>query len=89
MTENAGRTVNAEDTGQVSVAELLARNGQQVQSRGGRRRRGSEGGISVAELTGELPVISDAPTRNRRAAPDPDDDVVGAVSESVLASAAA
>ncbi|WP_027500767.1 hypothetical protein [Rhodococcus sp. UNC363MFTsu5.1] len=48
----------SEDTGQVSVAELLARNGQQVESRGGRRRRGvAGGGISVAELTGEIPVV--------------------------------
>ncbi|MFC7449335.1 hypothetical protein [Rhodococcus daqingensis] len=48
----------SEDTGQISVAELLARNGQQVESRGGRRRRGvAGGGISVAELTGEIPVI--------------------------------
>ncbi|MGW6694192.1 hypothetical protein ACWF62_10485 [Rhodococcus sp. NPDC054953] len=69
-----------EDTGQISVAELLARNGQQVESRGGRRRRGAAGGISVAELTGELPVVSDADVRprNRRAAPDPDDDIAGA-----------
>ena len=45
------------DTGQISVAELLARNGQKVNSRaGGRRRRGVSGGISVAELTGEIPV---------------------------------
>ncbi|MEZ5153320.1 hypothetical protein [Rhodococcus zopfii] len=45
------------DTGQISVAELLARNGKKVDSRaGGRRRRGSSGGISVAELTGEIPI---------------------------------
>ncbi|MEU5842467.1 hypothetical protein [Rhodococcus sp. NPDC047139] len=45
------------DTGQISVAELLARNGQKVGTRaGGRRRRGAGGGISVAELTGEIPV---------------------------------
>lgn len=66
-----------ENTGQISVAELLARNGQQVESRGGRRRRGNAGGISVAELTGEFPAVSDGgtpPVRNRRAAPDPDED---------------
>ncbi|MFZ2526370.1 MAG: hypothetical protein WAX14_01765 [Rhodococcus sp. (in: high G+C Gram-positive bacteria)] len=46
------------DTGQISVAELLARNGKSVDSRaGGRRRRGTSGGISVAELTGEIPII--------------------------------
>lgn len=45
------------DTGQISVAELLARNGKKVDTRtGGRRRRGSGGGISVAELTGEIPI---------------------------------
>ncbi|WP_068159069.1 hypothetical protein [Rhodococcus phenolicus] len=45
------------DTGQISVAELLARNGKTVDSRaGGRRRRGTSGGISVAELTGEIPI---------------------------------
>ncbi|MBM7459765.1 hypothetical protein ACIBED_17365 [Rhodococcus coprophilus] len=60
MTEN-----HRSDTGQVSVAELLARNGQKVSSRsGGRRRRGSSGGISVAELTGEIPI-----TRNSDPAP--------------------
>jgi hypothetical protein len=48
------------DGQQVSVAELLARNGQRV-STGGRRRRGMAGGISVAELTGEIPVVQDEP----------------------------
>ncbi|KQU04193.1 hypothetical protein ASG56_12405 [Rhodococcus sp. Leaf7] len=49
----------AADTGQVSVAELLARNGAKVgtQAGGGRRRRGMAGGISVAELTGEIPIV--------------------------------
>jgi len=56
MTENNS---NPEDTGQISVAELLARNGQKTTaaSSGGRRRRGVKGGISVAELTGEIPVV--------------------------------
>ncbi|CCQ15130.1 putative uncharacterized protein [Rhodococcus sp. AW25M09] len=53
---------NPEDTGQISVAELLARNGQKSNlNTGGRRRRGVKGGISVSELTGEIPVIRDAP----------------------------
>ena len=53
---------NPEDTGQISVAELLARNGQKTNlSSGGRRRRGVTGGISVAELTGEIPVVRDEP----------------------------
>ncbi|RRQ29581.1 hypothetical protein DK926_01520 [Rhodococcus sp. Eu-32] len=60
MTEN---NTNPEDTGQISVAELLARNGQKGNfSTGGRRRRGVKGGISVAELTGEIPVVRDEPT---------------------------
>ncbi|MFC9557276.1 hypothetical protein ACFTWF_41375 [Rhodococcus sp. NPDC056960] len=49
-----------EDSQQISVSELLKRNGQQVESRGGRRRRGVKGGISVAELTGEIPVVRDS-----------------------------
>ncbi len=44
----------------VTVAELLARHGQ-VSGTAGRahRRRAREGGISVAELTGEIPIIRD------------------------------
>ena len=58
MSEN-----NPDDTGQISVAELLARNGQKTNlSAGGRRRRGVKGGISVAELTGEIPVVRDEPS---------------------------
>ncbi|RVW10142.1 hypothetical protein EGT67_07960 [Prescottella agglutinans] len=54
----------------ISVAELLARNGQRVGSgAGGRRRRGVKGGISVAELTGEFPAV-----RNGRAAAAGSDD---------------
>ena len=45
------------DTGQISVAELLARNGQAGAKRDGGRRRGRPGGISVAELTGDLPRL--------------------------------
>ncbi|KZF10759.1 hypothetical protein A2J04_19815, partial [Rhodococcus sp. EPR-279] len=52
----------------ISVAELLARNGQKTNlSAGGRRRRGVKGGISVAELTGEIPVVRDEP--GNRSAP--------------------
>ncbi len=80
---------NPEDTGQISVAELLARNGQQVESRGGRRRRGAPGGISVAELTGELPIVTDSPvpTRGRRAAPEPDEEVAATAEPPVGATA--
>ncbi|WP_068276472.1 Yip1 family protein [Aldersonia kunmingensis] len=68
---------NPNETGQISVAELLARNGRAGgaggSSGGGRRRRGeSDGGISVTDLTGEIPVVRDA-TRHRRAA-EPEDD---------------
>lgn len=68
----------SENTGQISVAELLARNGQQVESRGGRRRRGVAGGITVAELTGEIPVVRDRPEPPEPPAPAP---VVVAVPE--------
>eukprot|EP01133_Synstelium_polycarpum_P026509 gene26509-31876_t len=47
----------------ISVAELLKRNGQSVESRGGRRRRGVAGGISVAELTGEIPIVRQSGSR--------------------------
>lgn len=45
----------------LTVAELLARSGRTASS-GGRRRRRSldEGGISVAELTGSIPVVEAA-----------------------------
>lgn len=60
MTEPEG------DSQAISVAELLARNGQRVGAGGGgRRRRGVKGGISVAELTGEFPAV-----RNGREARD-------------------
>ncbi|QYB06044.1 hypothetical protein I1A62_17055 [Rhodococcus sp. USK10] len=60
-----------EDSQQISVSELLKRNGQQVESRGGRRRRGVAGGISVAELTGEIPVVRD-PSDSRALEPEPE-----------------
>ena len=50
----------SDDSKQLSVAELLARNGQQGSapaSSGGGRRRRSGRGISVAELTGDLPAL--------------------------------
>ncbi|AOW93213.1 hypothetical protein BFN03_12715 [Rhodococcus sp. WMMA185] len=62
-----------EDSQQISVSELLKRNGQQVESSGGRRRRGAKGGISVAELTGEIPTVrsrSEARARNSEEASD-------------------
>src|ERR1700743_2416274 len=46
----------------ISVAELLARNGTiraPAVTRRRRRRRGDSDSVSVAELTGEIPVIRD------------------------------
>ncbi|MFF7938925.1 hypothetical protein ACFZC5_04375 [Nocardia gamkensis] len=61
----------SEDSKQLSVAELLARNGQQNGgSSGGGRRRRSGRGISVAELTGDLPVIREGGGHSAHAAPD-------------------
>ncbi|MDG3016358.1 hypothetical protein [Speluncibacter jeojiensis] len=51
---------DGQDARPVTVAELLARNGSQPGSRA-HRRRTRKGGISVAELTGEIPVIRDEP----------------------------
>src|ERR1700758_4855877 len=48
------------DTRSISVAELLARNGtvgEPVSTRRRRRRRGDSDAVTVAELTGEIPVI--------------------------------
>lgn len=56
-----GPDSDPEDTKQVSVAELLARNGSiggPMPSRRRRRRRGDDS-VSVAELTGEIPIIRD------------------------------
>ncbi|MTE16557.1 ABC transporter permease [Nocardia aurantiaca] len=61
-----------EDSSQLSVAELLARNGQQsgTPASGGGRRRRSGRGISVAELTGDIPVVNAGSSSH--AAPDED-----------------
>ncbi|WP_227997248.1 hypothetical protein [Nocardia australiensis] len=62
----------SDDSKQLSVAELLARNGQQGSSSpgGGGRRRRSGRGISVAELTGDLPAIPAGGSHSAHAAPD-------------------
>lgn len=55
---------DSQNTRPISVAELLARNGTiGAPPAGGRRRRrrGNADAISVAELTGEIPVIRDEP----------------------------
>ncbi len=66
----------SEDSKQLSVAELLARNGQQgaASPGGGGRRRRSGRGISVAELTGDLPAIPvGGGGHSAHAAPDHDE----------------
>ncbi|MGO4615165.1 hypothetical protein AB4305_10725 [Nocardia sp. 2YAB30] len=60
----------SEDSKQLSVAELLARNGQQGSASSGGRRRRSGRGISVAELTGDLPVIREGGGHSAHSAPD-------------------
>ncbi|MGE2729414.1 hypothetical protein ACQI4F_08050, partial [Mycolicibacterium vaccae] len=50
----------------ISVAELLARNGTIGSPPVGgrrRRRRGNADAVTVAELTGEIPVIRDTDTK--------------------------
>src|SRR3954447_14274017 len=65
------------NTRPISVAELLAKNGTiGAPPAGGRRRRrrGNTDSVTVAELTGEIPIISAAPeelVQLRRAEPKP------------------
>lgn len=57
------------DTQQISVAELLARNGTAAAPAGTkrrRRRRGDADAVTVAELTGEIPIIRDDQPDPRR-----------------------
>lgn len=56
------------NSNQLSVAELLARNGQQPATGGGGRRRRGGGGISVDELSGDLPAVDNGGSAH--AAPD-------------------
>src|SRR5881227_2495176 len=53
---------DGQDTRPISVAELLARNGTiGAPPVGGRRRRrrGNSDSVTVAELTGEIPIVED------------------------------
>lgn len=63
MTGSQTNTEGAETTRPISVAELLAKNGTigapPVTGRR-RRRRGNTDAVTVAELTGEIPAITDA-----------------------------
>lgn len=66
------------DDKQLTVAELLARNKAEREARGDaprRRRRRSleEGGISVAELTGNLPKVNATPTQAKHSNVDIDE----------------
>ncbi|PFG27333.1 hypothetical protein [Corynebacterium renale] len=59
----------SESDKQLTVAELLARSGSQPKEGGRRRRRRlEEGGVSVAELTGSLPKVTEAPADSRHTA---------------------
>ncbi|MBF6172891.1 hypothetical protein IU476_15620 [Nocardia blacklockiae] len=60
----------SDESTQLSVAELLARNGQGVPSSGGGRRRRSGRGISVTELTGDMPAVREGSSAH--AAPEPE-----------------
>ncbi|MFV0494488.1 hypothetical protein [Mycobacterium sp.] len=60
---------------QVSVAELLARNGaagEPTITHRRRRRRGDSNAVTVAELTGEIPVIRDHPREVPAQTPPPE-----------------
>ncbi|HHU39478.1 MAG TPA: hypothetical protein GXZ45_09400, partial [Propionibacterium sp.] len=59
-----------QDGQQITVAELLKRMGaeQSTASTGRRHRRAAEGGVSVSELTGEIPRITDDTQLSGRAA---------------------
>ena len=57
----------SEDSNQLSVAELLARNGGGVPSSGGGRRRRGGRGIAVTDLTGDIPEVR---AGSSHAAPD-------------------
>ncbi|QBJ95733.1 hypothetical protein ERC79_06960 [Rhodococcus sp. ABRD24] len=70
------------DSQSISVAELLARNGQRVGAGGGgRRRRGVAGGISVAELTGEFQAVGSPPAAEPEPEPEPSADDAPVVAE--------
>ncbi|GIZ96589.1 hypothetical protein TTY48_12010 [Tsukamurella sp. TY48] len=79
------------DEQSISVAELLARNGGSAAPAGGRRRRhrGGENSITVAELTGEIPVVRDgAPSAEAPSAEAPSAEVPSAPAAAAPAAAA-
>lgn len=51
---------------QLTVAELLARSGKDKKTSGRRRRRSlEEGGVSIAELTGNIPKVEATPVAGK------------------------
>lgn len=74
MTGPQANTEGAETTRPISVAELLAKNGTigapPVTGRR-RRRRGNTDAVTVAELTGEIPVVSDETQPRQADLPSP------------------
>jgi len=70
---------DSQSTRPISVAELLARNGTiGAPPAGGRRRRrrGDTDSISVAELTGEIPIVTDRDLGDQSVAEQPDEELV-------------
>ncbi|MDO5669224.1 MAG: hypothetical protein Q4G50_04420 [Corynebacterium sp.] len=73
----------SDDKKQLTVAELLARAGQEsgdgeVPRKRRRRRSLEEGGISVAELTGSIPAVKEKPAESKHSsvpidAPEPEE----------------
>lgn len=62
------------NSNQLSVAELLARNGQQPTAGGGGRRRRGGRGLSVSDLSGDIPVVDGG---SSHAAADDDEESAG------------
>lgn len=66
------------NSNQLSVAELLARNGQQPSAGGGGRRRRGGRGVSVTDLSGDLPVVEGG---SAHAAPDDAEEPAGTAAD--------
>ncbi|KAA1251243.1 hypothetical protein F0Q45_05370 [Mycobacterium simiae] len=69
-----GSDSETEETRQISVAELLARNGTigaPSVTRRRHRRRGDSDSVTVAELTGEIPIVRDVRPDERRKNAEP------------------
>lgn len=67
---------------QLTVAELLARSGKDKKTSGRRRRRSlEEGGVSVAELTGNIPKVDAKPVEGKHNTETIDGDTRAGVAE--------